>query len=83
MSKTDDGTSRKAPTRELPDDIAKLSYEKARDELLSVVSVLESGEKSLDDALALWERGELLATRCEQFLDDAQQRVSRSSSDVQ
>lgn len=52
-----------------------LSYEQARDELVSIVQRLESGGAPLDEALALWERGEELATLCQRWLDGAQARI--------
>jgi exodeoxyribonuclease VII small subunit len=55
--------------------IEELGYEQARDELAEVVRALEVGGLSLDDALALWERGERLARRCEQQLAGARDRV--------
>ncbi|MDR9396224.1 exodeoxyribonuclease VII small subunit [Pontimonas sp.] len=60
---------------ELPDDIAALSYEQARDELVEVVSRLEQGQVTLEESISLWERGEALATRCEQWLDNARERL--------
>ncbi|MEU4314824.1 exodeoxyribonuclease VII small subunit [Nocardia sp. NPDC024068] len=57
------------------DDIAGLGYERARDELANVVKMLEQGGMDLDDALALWERGEALANRCEEHLAGARQRI--------
>ncbi|WP_245645754.1 exodeoxyribonuclease VII small subunit [Pseudonocardia acaciae] len=56
-------------------EIDQLGYEQARDELAEVVRALEVGGLSLDDALALWERGERLARRCEQQLAGARDRV--------
>ncbi|MFC4125603.1 exodeoxyribonuclease VII small subunit [Nocardia rhizosphaerae] len=56
-------------------EIAGFGYERARDELVNVVKMLEQGGLDLDDSLALWERGEALATRCEQHLAGARQRV--------
>ena len=50
---------------------AELSYEQAREELMRVVQRLESGGAPLDESLALWERGEQLATICQQWLDGA------------
>ena len=50
---------------EIPDDIAALSYEDARDELIAIVATLEAGTATLDESLALWERGEALAARCQ------------------
>ena len=55
----------------------ELSYEQARDELAEVVRKLESGGLSLDDAVALWERGEALARRCEEQLAGARERVQK------
>ena len=52
-----------------------LSYEQARDELIRVVSVLEQGAATLEESLALWERGEALATRCEEWLIGAKARL--------
>ncbi len=51
------------------------SYEEAREELVDVVRRLESGGTSLEDSLALWERGERLALVCQQWLDGARQRL--------
>ena len=56
-------------------DVNELSYEEARDELVKVVSELEQGSSSLEESLALWERGELLATRCEEWLKGARERL--------
>lgn len=55
----------------------ELSYEQARDELAEVVRVLEAGGLSLDESVALWERGEALARRCEEQLAGARERVER------
>jgi exodeoxyribonuclease VII small subunit len=52
-----------------------LSYEQARDELVDVVRRLEAGGASLEDSLALWERGEALAARCQTWLDGARARL--------
>lgn len=50
-------------------------YEQARDELARVVAALEAGGLSLEDSLALWERGEALARLCERHLAGARERV--------
>jgi len=50
-------------------------YEQARDELAQVVARLEAGGLSLEDSLALWERGETLARLCERHLAGARERV--------
>lgn len=61
--------------KKTPDDIAELSYEQARDELVRVVGELEQGSTTLDESLALWERGEALARRCEEWLLGAKERL--------
>lgn len=53
----------------------ELSYEAARAELEDVVRRLEAGGLSLEESLALWERGEALATTCQQWLDGARARL--------
>lgn len=53
----------------------KLSYEQARTELATVVERLEAGGTSLEESLALWERGEQLADVCQQWLDGARARI--------
>ncbi|WP_059013634.1 exodeoxyribonuclease VII small subunit [Streptomyces specialis] len=52
-----------------------LSYEQARDELIDVVRRLEAGAATLEESLALWERGEELARICGQWLDGARARL--------
>lgn len=61
----------------MPDapDVASLSYEQARDELVRVVTELEQGAATLEESLALWERGEALAARCEEWLVGAKARL--------
>ncbi|WP_336642485.1 exodeoxyribonuclease VII small subunit [Microbacterium sp. MMO-113] len=52
-----------------------LSFEAARDELVRVVAELEQGAPTLEHSLALWERGEALAARCEEWLLGAKRRL--------
>jgi exodeoxyribonuclease VII small subunit len=52
-----------------------LSYEQARTELAGVVERLEQGGSSLEESLALWERGERLADVCQRWLDGARARI--------
>lgn len=61
-----------APTGPDPDE---LGYERARDELVEIVRRLESGSGTLEESLQLWERGEALAVRCEQWLAGARERM--------
>lgn len=51
------------------------SYEEARAELIEVVQQLEAGGTSLEESLALWERGERLATICQDWLDGARAKL--------
>lgn len=57
-------------------DPATLGYEQARDELAGIVTRLESGAGTLEESLALWERGEALAARCQEWLDGARERLT-------
>ncbi|MCD0485794.1 exodeoxyribonuclease VII small subunit [Streptacidiphilus sp. ASG 303] len=52
-----------------------LGYEQARDALLDVVRRLETGGTTLEESLALWERGEQLAGVCRRWLDGARERL--------
>ena len=52
-----------------------LGYEAARDELTEVVRALEAGGLTLEDSLALWERGQQLAAVCERHLAGARERI--------
>jgi len=61
-------------------DISKLSYEEARNELVAVVADLEKGTATLEETLALWERGEALANRCEEWLVGAKARLEAARS---
>lgn len=67
-----DSVPGKAPGEE------SLSYEAAREELVQVVRTLEQGGTTLEESLALWERGEQLATTCQAWLDGARTRLDRA-----
>lgn len=51
------------------------TYEESREELIDVVRRLEAGGTTLEESLALWERGEALATVCQDWLDGARERL--------
>ena len=51
------------------------SYEAAREELVVVVRRLEQGGTTLEESLALWERGEKLARTCQEWLDGARKKL--------
>ena len=53
----------------------KLSYEEARDQLAEIVSKLEGGQATLEESLALWEKGEALAKVCQDWLDGAKAKL--------
>lgn len=55
-----------------------LSYEQAREELADVVRRLEAGGIPLEESLALWERGEELADRCQAWLDGAREKLAQA-----
>lgn len=59
-----------------------LGYEQAREELAEVVRRLEAGGLSLEESLALWERGEKLAEICQQWLDGARKRLDAALGDA-
>ena len=56
-----------------------LGYEQARDELIDVVRRLEAGGATLEESLALWERGEQLAEICQRWLDGARARLEQAA----
>ncbi|OLB64666.1 MAG: exodeoxyribonuclease VII small subunit [Actinobacteria bacterium 13_2_20CM_2_72_6] len=55
--------------------MSELTYEEARAELAAVVEKLEAGGTTLEESLALWERGEKLADTCQRWLDGARARL--------
>lgn len=56
--------------------VDELSYEQARDELVTIVAKLEVGAVTLEESLELWERGEALAIRCQHILQGARERIA-------
>lgn len=60
----------------------EIPYEQARDELLNVVRRLEAGGTTLEESLALWERGEKLAQICEQWLEGARARLAAAVGSI-
>ncbi|WP_370944541.1 exodeoxyribonuclease VII small subunit [Amycolatopsis sp. cg5] len=61
----------------------ELGYEQARDQLVEVVRELEAGGKSLEESLALWEKGERLAKICEHHLEGARERIETALASVE
>lgn len=62
-----------------PKRVDELTYEAAFAELQDIVATLEGEPASLDQAMTLFERGQALARRCAQLLDDAELKVKRLS----
>lgn len=65
--------------KESNDDIAKMSFEEAFEELKEIVGTLESGEGKLDQAIEAYQRGAALKRHCEEKLRDAQQKIEKIS----
>ena len=77
MAAKDSGTpeSAEADVNDMKD-ITNLTYEQARDELISIVAQLEDGQIGLEDSMTLWRRGEALATHCGTWLDGAEAKLT-------
>lgn len=58
--------------------IETLSYEEARDELVSIIREMENGNLPLEDSLKLWDRGNALANHCQGFLDGAKAKLKEA-----
>ena len=56
------------------------TYETAREELVETVRRLEAGGTTLEESIALWERGEALADACQGWLDGARARLEAGSA---
>jgi exodeoxyribonuclease VII small subunit len=66
----------------MTDSTESLSYEAAREELIETVRRLEAGGTTLEESLALWERGEALAKRCQEWLDGARRRLDEATGET-
>lgn len=60
-------------------DLSKMSFEQALEELKTIVEQLETGETRLDDAIAAYERGSRLKRHCEDKLREAQAKIEKIS----
>ncbi|MBI2757285.1 MAG: exodeoxyribonuclease VII small subunit [Chloroflexi bacterium] len=67
------------PKSSSPKPINELTYEAAFAELETIVAALESEQKSLDESMSLYERGQALAKRCAELLDQAELKVKQLS----
>ena len=65
------------PKSSSPKAVETLSFEEAYAELETLVTSLEGEQKPLDDALALYERGQALIKRCAALLEQAELKVKQ------
>ena len=65
-----------------PVDVKQLSFERAIEELESIVKRLEDGKVPLEESVAIYERGEALKRRCEELLRQAEARVDKITTDA-
>ncbi|MGB6537325.1 MAG: exodeoxyribonuclease VII small subunit [Xanthobacteraceae bacterium] len=65
------------------DDISQLPFERAMEELESIVKRLEEGKVPLEESVAIYERGEALKRRCEHLLRQAEARVEKITLDTE
>ena len=68
--------------KNVPTPIEELSYEQAQAELESIVASLEANQLSLDETMAIYERGQALTRHCIELLDKAELRVKKLSGDT-
>ena len=59
----------------------QLSYEQAFEELESIVEQLQSADMPLEQALSLFERGQQLAARCNELLEQAELKLRQLAPD--
>ena len=57
-----------------------MSAEQAREELMNTVKALEAGNLNLEESLTRWKRGELLADRCQAWLDSAREALDKAQA---
>src|SRR5271166_6598023 len=63
-------------------DVERLSFERAIEELETIVKRLEDGKVPLEESVAIYERGEALKRRCEELLRQAEARVEKITTDA-
>ena len=63
-------------------DVSKLSFERALEELETIVKRLEDGKVPLEESVAIYERGEALKRRCQELLSQAEARVEKITLDA-
>jgi exodeoxyribonuclease VII small subunit len=70
------------PKSSVKKSVDELSYEQAFAELESIVAALENEQRSLDESMALYERGQTLVKRCAKILDKAELKVKQLSGET-
>ena len=63
-------------------DIGQMPFERAIEELESIVKRLEEGKVPLEESVTIYERGEALKRRCEELLRQAEARVDKITTDA-
>jgi exodeoxyribonuclease VII small subunit len=63
-------------------DVKRLPFERAIEELETIVKRLEEGKVPLEESVAIYERGEALKRRCEELLRHAEARVEKITLDA-
>jgi exodeoxyribonuclease VII small subunit len=69
----------KSPEEPVP--IEEMTYEQALNELEAIVLDLETDERTLEQALEMFERGQALARLCAQLLEQAELRIQELSGE--
>ncbi len=67
--------------QQTPPPVEQLTYEQALAELENIVTTLEHNEHTLEDALALYERGQALLRHCRRLLEKAELKVLQLNND--
>jgi exodeoxyribonuclease VII small subunit len=63
-------------------DVKRLPFERAMEELESIIKRLEGGQVPLEESVQIYERGEALKRRCEELLLQAEARVQKITLDA-
>ena len=66
----------------LPDEITKLSFEQALEQLEAIVGDLERGDVALEQSIEAYERGEMLKKHCQTLLRAAEDKVEKIRLDA-
>lgn len=77
-----DGNQQEQDMAESNADIRKMPFERAIEELESIIKRLEEGKVPLEESVAIYERGEALKQRCEELLKAAEARVEKITTDA-